>query len=97
VDRLVTAMQSRPDAPFTAPADTDPAAVRSADSLAILTDDPTTAGEELHRRGEEIGFSYFVFGAEVSDALAPVLAELAQLKRIRFAHEERTVCAGTAR
>ena len=25
----------------------------------------------------EIGFSYFVFGADVSDALAPVVAELA--------------------
>jgi hypothetical protein len=60
-----------------APADTDPAAVRSADSLAIRMDDPTTAGEELHRRQEEIGLSYFVFGAEVSDALAPVLAEFA--------------------
>jgi hypothetical protein len=37
---------------------------------------PTTPDEELHRRGEEIGFSYFVFVAEGSDALAPVLAEL---------------------
>ena len=26
---------------------------------------------------EEIGFSYFVFGASVSDALAPVVAKLA--------------------
>ena len=27
--------------------------------------------------GEEIGFSYFVFGADFADALAPVVAELA--------------------
>jgi hypothetical protein len=33
--------------------------------------------EEIQRRREELGFSYFVFGAEVSDALAPVVAELA--------------------
>jgi hypothetical protein len=26
---------------------------------------------------EEIGFSYFVFGADLSDALAPVVARLA--------------------
>jgi hypothetical protein len=62
-------------APFMAPPDTDPAALRAADSLAILPDDP--AAEEIQRRREEIGFSYFVFGADVSDALAPVVAELA--------------------
>jgi alkanesulfonate monooxygenase SsuD/methylene tetrahydromethanopterin reductase-like flavin-dependent oxidoreductase (luciferase family) len=64
-------------APFMAPPDTDPAALRAADSLAILPDDPAAAAEELQRRREELGFSYFVFGAEVSDALAPVVAELA--------------------
>jgi alkanesulfonate monooxygenase SsuD/methylene tetrahydromethanopterin reductase-like flavin-dependent oxidoreductase (luciferase family) len=64
-------------APFMAPPDTDPAALRAADSLAILPDDPVAAAEEIQRRREELGFSYFVFGAEVSDSLAPVIAELA--------------------
>jgi alkanesulfonate monooxygenase SsuD/methylene tetrahydromethanopterin reductase-like flavin-dependent oxidoreductase (luciferase family) len=64
-------------APFMAPPDTDPAALRAADSLAILPDDPVAAAEELQRRREELGLSYFVFGAEVSDSLAPVVAELA--------------------
>ena len=64
-------------APFMAPPDTDPAAVRAADSLAILPDDPAAAAEEIQRRREEIGFSYFVFGADFADALAPVVAELA--------------------
>jgi alkanesulfonate monooxygenase SsuD/methylene tetrahydromethanopterin reductase-like flavin-dependent oxidoreductase (luciferase family) len=64
-------------APFMAPPDTDPAAVRAADSLAILPDDPAAAAEEIQRRREEIGFSYFVFGAGFADALAPVVAELA--------------------
>src|ERR671932_82137 len=49
-------------APFMAPPDTDPAAVRAADSLAMLPDDPAAAAEEIQRRREEIGFSYFVFG-----------------------------------
>ena len=64
-------------APFMAPPDTDPAALRAADSLAILPDDPVAAAEEIQRRREELGFSYFVFGAEVSNSLAPVVAELA--------------------
>ena len=64
-------------APFMAPPDTDPAALRAADSLAILPDDPAAAAEELQRRREEIGFSYFVFGADFADALAPVVADLA--------------------
>jgi len=64
-------------APFMAPPDTDPAALRAADSLAILPNDPAAAGEEIQRRREEIGFSYFVFGADFADALAPVVAELA--------------------
>ena len=66
-------------APFMAPPDTNPAALRATDSLAILPDDPVAAAEEIQRRREEIGFSYFVFGADVSDALAPVLAELARI------------------
>jgi alkanesulfonate monooxygenase SsuD/methylene tetrahydromethanopterin reductase-like flavin-dependent oxidoreductase (luciferase family) len=64
-------------APFMAPPDTDPAALRAADSLAVLPDDPAAAAEEIQRRREEIGFSYFVFGADFADALAPVVAELA--------------------
>ena len=64
-------------APFMAPPDTDPAALRAADSLAILPDDPAAAAEELQRRREEIGFSYVVVGAAFADALAPVVAELA--------------------
>src|SRR5437763_997298 len=64
-------------APFMAPPDTDPAALRAADSLAILPDDPAAAAEEIQRRREELGFSHFVFGADVSGALAPVVAELA--------------------
>ena len=64
-------------APFIAPPDTDPAALRAADSLAILPDDPVAAAEEIQRRREEIGFSYVVFGADFADALAPVVAKLA--------------------
>lgn len=64
-------------APFMAPPDTDPAALRAVDSLAVLPDDPAAAAEEIQRRREELGFSYFVFGADCADALAPVVAELA--------------------
>ena len=64
-------------APFMAPPDTDPAALRAADSLAVLPDDPVAAAEEIQRRREEIGFSYVVVGAASADALAPVVAKLA--------------------
>jgi alkanesulfonate monooxygenase SsuD/methylene tetrahydromethanopterin reductase-like flavin-dependent oxidoreductase (luciferase family) len=64
-------------APFMAPPDTDTAAARAADSLAFLPDDPAAAIDEIQRRREEIGFSYFVFGADFADTLAPVVAELA--------------------
>lgn len=64
-------------APFMAPPDTDTAALRAADSLAVLPDDPAAAAEEIQRRREDIGFSYFVFGADFADALAPVVAQLA--------------------
>jgi alkanesulfonate monooxygenase SsuD/methylene tetrahydromethanopterin reductase-like flavin-dependent oxidoreductase (luciferase family) len=64
-------------APFMAGPDLDTAAVQAADSLAFLSSDPTAAAEEIQRRREEIGFSYFVFGADVAGALAPVVAELA--------------------
>ena len=64
-------------APFMAPPDTDPAALRDSDSLAFLPDAPAAAAEEIERRREEIGFSYFVFGADFAEALAPVVALLA--------------------
>ena len=63
-------------APFMAPPDTDPAALRAVDSLAVLPDDPAAAADEIQRRREEIGFSYFVFGADFADVLAPVVDEL---------------------
>lgn len=63
-------------APFMAGPDTDPAAVRAADSLSYLPSDPSAAAEEIQRRREEIGFSYFVFGANAADAIRPVVAEL---------------------
>jgi alkanesulfonate monooxygenase SsuD/methylene tetrahydromethanopterin reductase-like flavin-dependent oxidoreductase (luciferase family) len=61
---------------FMAPPDTDPAALRAADSLSVLPGDPTAAIEEVLRRREEGGFSYVVVGANAADALAPVVAEL---------------------
>jgi hypothetical protein len=65
-------------APFMASArDTDPAALRKADSLAILPDDPVAAADEIQRRREEIGYSYFVFGADFAEVLAPAVARLA--------------------
>lgn len=64
-------------APFMASPDTDPAALHAADSLAALPDDPAAAAEEIQRRREEIGFSYFVFGADFAETLAPVVAKLA--------------------
>jgi alkanesulfonate monooxygenase SsuD/methylene tetrahydromethanopterin reductase-like flavin-dependent oxidoreductase (luciferase family) len=64
-------------APFMAPPDINPVALHAADSLAVLPDDPAAAAEEIQRRREQIGFSYFVFGADCADALAPVVAELA--------------------
>ncbi len=65
-------------APFMASArDTDPAALREADSLAVLPDDPRAAAEEVQRRREEIGYSYFVFGADFAEVMAPAVAGLA--------------------
>jgi len=63
--------------PFMAPSDTDTAALRAADSLLILPADPAAAIEEIRRRREESGFTYFVIGANAADAFAPVVAELA--------------------
>jgi len=64
-------------APFMAPPDTDPAALRAVGSLAILSADPAAATEEIERLREEIGFSYVVVGANAADTLAPVVASLA--------------------
>ena len=64
-------------APFMASPDTDPAALRAADSLAVLPSDPAAATEEILRRREENGFTYVVSGANAADTLAPVVAELA--------------------
>src|SRR5207248_849634 len=50
---------------------------RALDSLAVLPADPAAATEEVQRRREEIGYSYFVFGAGSADTLAPVVAALA--------------------
>lgn len=63
--------------PFMAPPDTDTTALRAADSLAWLPPDPPAAADELRRRREETGVSYFAFGANVADAFAPLVAELA--------------------
>ena len=64
-------------AAFMAGPDTDPAALRATDSLAYLPDDPAAAAEEIQRRRDEAGFSYFVFGADFAETLAPVVAKLA--------------------
>jgi alkanesulfonate monooxygenase SsuD/methylene tetrahydromethanopterin reductase-like flavin-dependent oxidoreductase (luciferase family) len=63
-------------APFMAPPDTDTVALHAMDSLAALPRDPAAAAEEIQRRREEIGFSYFIFGADSADAFAPLVAEL---------------------
>jgi hypothetical protein len=64
-------------APFMVGPGADTDALRAADSLLLVPSDPAAIVEELHRRREEIGFSYFVFGAKFADTLAPVVAELA--------------------
>ncbi len=64
-------------APFMAPPTMDTAPLHAADSLIVLPSDPAAAAEEIQRRREEIGFSYFVIGADFADTLAPVVAQLA--------------------
>jgi hypothetical protein len=59
-----------------APPDTDPAALRAEDSLLTLPSDPKAAIDEILRRREEGGYTYFVIGANAADAFAPVVAEL---------------------
>jgi hypothetical protein len=63
--------------PFMAPPETDTTALQAADSLAYLSPDPQAAADELRRRREETGISYFAFGANVADTFAPLVAELA--------------------
>ncbi|WP_280467923.1 LLM class flavin-dependent oxidoreductase [Nocardia cyriacigeorgica] len=63
-------------APHMAHPATDPAALRAADALTVLPDDPVAASEEIQRRRDEIGFSYFVIGADFAERFAPVVAEL---------------------
>ncbi|WP_375485697.1 LLM class flavin-dependent oxidoreductase [uncultured Jatrophihabitans sp.] len=62
--------------PFMAPPDTDTSALHAADSLAYLSSDPSAAADELRRRREEMGLSYFAFGANNADTFAPLVAEL---------------------
>jgi hypothetical protein len=50
--------------------------VREADSLAYLPPEPQAAADELRRRREETGVTHFVFGADVADSFAPLVAEL---------------------
>lgn len=63
-------------APHMAPPWTDPAALRAADALTVLPGDPAAAAEEIERRRAELGFSYFVFGADNAERFAPVVAAL---------------------
>ena len=63
--------------PFMAPPTTDTTALRAADSLAHLPTDPAAAADELRRRRDETGVSYFAFGSNVADTFAPLVAELA--------------------
>jgi alkanesulfonate monooxygenase SsuD/methylene tetrahydromethanopterin reductase-like flavin-dependent oxidoreductase (luciferase family) len=56
---------------------TDAGPLRMMDSMAILPQDPAAAIEEVLRRREEAGFTYFVIGGGSAEAFAPVVAELA--------------------
>ena len=62
---------------FMASPDTDPAVLHAAGSLLALPGDPASAVEQILRRREEHGFTYFVVGADAAETLAPVVAELA--------------------
>lgn len=56
---------------------TDTAALHKADAMTVLPADPAAAAEEIQRRHEEMGFSYFIFGADFAEKFAPIVAELA--------------------
>jgi alkanesulfonate monooxygenase SsuD/methylene tetrahydromethanopterin reductase-like flavin-dependent oxidoreductase (luciferase family) len=64
-------------AAFMAGPDLDVAAVRAADSVSWLPDDPAAATEAILRCREELGFSYVVLGAEPARPLAAAVAALA--------------------
>jgi alkanesulfonate monooxygenase SsuD/methylene tetrahydromethanopterin reductase-like flavin-dependent oxidoreductase (luciferase family) len=65
-------------APFMASArEIDPPALRHADSMLVLPEDPGAAIEEVQRRRDELGFSYVVIGADFAETMAPVVAALA--------------------
>src|SRR5690606_8313916 len=63
-------------APFMANPDIDTDALQEMDSLARLPSDPAAAIDELQRRREELGLTYFVFGSVFAEQLAPVVATL---------------------
>ena len=63
-------------APLMAGPDTDPAAMRAEDSLAILPADPGAALEELQRCHEEMGATYGVIGSSSAETMTPVVARL---------------------
>ncbi|WP_330179988.1 LLM class flavin-dependent oxidoreductase [Nocardia sp. NBC_01503] len=64
-------------APHMAPPGTDPAPFHAANAVNALPDDPSAAAEEIQRRREELGFSYFIFGADYAERFAPIVAKLA--------------------
>ncbi|MEC3916862.1 LLM class flavin-dependent oxidoreductase [Nocardia sp. CDC160] len=64
-------------APHMAGPGIDIAALNAADAMIVLPDDPAAAIEEIQRRREEMGFSYFVYGADYAERFAPVVAALA--------------------
>ena len=55
--------------PHLAIPDSDPAALRRRTRWRYFRKTRAAATEEIQRRREEIGFSYFVFGANAADAL----------------------------
>ncbi|MVU77874.1 LLM class flavin-dependent oxidoreductase [Nocardia sp. ET3-3] len=63
-------------APHMARPDTDTAALHAADAMTVLPDDPAAAIDEIQRRRDEMGFSYFIFGADFADRFAPVVEAL---------------------
>jgi probable F420-dependent oxidoreductase len=54
----------------------DAATLIANDALAMLRGTPTEMADELQRRRDECGFSYFAVNAEYLDALAPVVERL---------------------
>ena len=65
-------------APFMAGPWVVPADVRAVDSVTSLPADPAAAAEEVQRRREELGFSYYVLGAAAAEVLAPMITRLGE-------------------